>query len=735
MLKRKQGDPSSVFQTLDQILSSVDHVSANEFLESLSNQIEYGLFNELIKAWATTGASGVNNNSFIEETKKLHSLLNVLDDKSLCRSTVTSILRSILDDHMKLFYRSLSSQRQNVVTNALRFYRRIVCYHNGILASDCYESFDISMNVLPKLLAPSQTSGAASTMGTAAGGKKQTIRGSLIQLLLSFLQFGSSHVRSDLLSQKRLMVPLMKGAQYDDSELLFSLVSTLRTSVLTDWNIPRTAKISFFNEWVLSRLLTCYDRNEKQKDGDNKSLAEHVHRMLMDICTIPNLCICFADNGWYHPGTMGGPETTFKVHNRVLLSFLKLLQPLHNEMHKELLLAILNACPELIAHYMTQGTIKFEPKENLRFLSAAHIISSILSTPIPANLRREESEIGSAPPKEVVIENIVPSILVKSSVSHGLAHNSQLIKYYTSSILVSSLLKYKSVKAIYENNGWIADRDNLAEEVYRRLPDLQTIAVLVNGRSSNSLSTLAASKLLSLYEECFSEPALKPKIDIGPALKHLLEERDSRSGLSTIRLKYLLRSAIDREVFSKWWNRAESQKYSLFVMALRFSVSVENAEFADSLTHLLEEVTYPTSLFVGELGTDNSPIRRLVSFMKSVSLHESDNDLVWSVINEAVARCVRSPYKYIDRYRSASTSGEISFSPFMTAVIEQLGFIDSHSSSVSKEAIKVLCGLLRTFCDAGNDRNAVVSLMKAYKPKQANVATALVKFQDELACN
>ncbi|CAJ0748895.1 9316_t:CDS:2, partial [Entrophospora sp. SA101] len=69
----------------------------------------------------------------------------------------------------------------------------------------------------------------------------------------------------------------------------------------------------------------------------NKFITDLVHKFLLSICCTPGVGICFQDEGWYP-----------YVHNRLLSYFIKSLKPTQHLKQQELLLKILETCPELI---------------------------------------------------------------------------------------------------------------------------------------------------------------------------------------------------------------------------------------------------------------------------------------------------------------------------------------------------------------------------------------------------
>lgn len=90
-------------------------------------------------------------------------------------------------------------------------------------------------------------------------------------------------------------------------------------------------------------------------DGDVASTA---HAFLLAICTHPGTGVCFRDRGWYpreqsHEGESEKEgEGGGKIYNPILARFLPFLKPHEDTKQAELAIAVLEACPELVAGWV-----------------------------------------------------------------------------------------------------------------------------------------------------------------------------------------------------------------------------------------------------------------------------------------------------------------------------------------------------------------------------------------------
>lgn len=100
-----------------------------------------------------------------------------------------------------------------------------------------------------------------------------------------------------------------------------------------------------------TQISKLYNRLEDGPQGE-PSLAEIVHHFLLAICTRPGSGVCFKTKGWYPRQTPASEDTSARrpdtVHNRILASFIKSLSPNDDLRQQELVLKILEVCPELV---------------------------------------------------------------------------------------------------------------------------------------------------------------------------------------------------------------------------------------------------------------------------------------------------------------------------------------------------------------------------------------------------
>ncbi|KAK9327984.1 ribosome 60S biogenesis N-terminal-domain-containing protein [Lipomyces starkeyi] len=626
------------------------------------------------------------------------------------------MIRLILDDHLKLIYRALYTQRPSSVIPPLELLREFIEFQEGSFADETYFAFDFSLVVLPKLLVPPKLPNHSATQVAGNGVKngksaQKTIRYYMTELLMAFLTQCSSKARAEFLVQRKLIEHWLKNMSSDDPEQLSKLVHTLYNQAI-DMALPKSAKTSFFTEWVLGRILHVYKIIQSLPTGREPQLKV-TYDMIIDICTRTECGVKFEDSGWYLPGTLDGNEKrkSYRVHNRVLLAFSKMLD-LNNKNQEELLIAIFRSCPEIVAAYTSSSNLRIVSKPTAGFLKWFNQYSKIIALPIPEILIDSNQTLEFPPAVNIAVENILPSPLTRSIFESGLQSCSPLLRYFLLHLQVQSLMKLQKVVTIYDDKGWITGKSELLEEIYRRLPDITNVASLTTGSTAYNF-TLLISKWLRLYVTTFPDISATAKIDLSARMMDIIlqvvpgdRSCDPSFYLSNVpalelEMRNLLVVQSIVPVPAKFWNKPDHRQYSLLTYLIVFATTVRDREIYSEIARVLEKITSSTYLFQRDFPI--SPIHTLIESLKVIMLNsgQQDRKTIWYLINEAIARCLRSPFKYIDQAKQFAGEGYLrrSFSPFLTALIEQWEYLVRSNNQELKATVSVLHAILRIVVD------------------------------------
>ncbi|KAK9322239.1 ribosome 60S biogenesis N-terminal-domain-containing protein [Lipomyces orientalis] len=751
-------DPA--FATLDTILGppgELPQLPEDELPNNglLLTNLESGLSDQLVAAWATLGQTSVTSSSFIDATVRLKKLLNLMSWGRIFKAQGSHIIGLILDDHLKLIYRALHTQRPSSVIPTLQLLREIVSFERGLLADDTYFAFDFSLAVLPKLLVPPKQPRhlSAHIPGAEYSAKRgkstpKSTRYYMIELLMAFWKSCSSNARADFLAHRKLIVPWLKNVATDDPEQLAELLDTLYIQAM-DTTLPKSAKTSFFTDWVLGRILHICKVIHSLPKSHAPRLSV-TFDLIINICTRTDCGVRFDDKGWYLPGALDNNEKrkSHRVHNRVLLAFSKMLDP-NDSNQEQLLMAIFRSCPEIVAAYTSSNSLRIVSKPTAGFLKWFTLCSKIIALPVPEMLIDSSQVLQFPPAVDIVVENILPSPLTRSILESGMQSQSQLIRNFLLNLQVQALLKLQNVVSVYDIHGWISDKSALLEEIYRRLPDITTVACMTTFNTGYDF-TLLVSKWLRLYAATFPDISATARVDLSARMMDIIVHIvPSDMSVETsvylnneialvLEMRNLLFVQSIVPVPAKFWNKPDYRQYSLLTYLMVFATAVRDRDIFAEITGVLEKITSSTYLFQRDFPI--SPIHILIESLKAIMLNSSqqDSQTIWYLINEAIARCLRSPFKYIDQVKQFSREGcpYPSFSPLLAALVEQWEYlVKSNNQQVNGTAF-VLRAILRIvvdFCLSGEDfrisKDLLLHLVMKEKPiEDTNYESEIQKY-------
>ncbi|CAG8516621.1 23336_t:CDS:2, partial [Racocetra persica] len=300
------------------------------------------------------------------------------------RSTGTIIIRNILRNYMKPIIRNLSSDQYPLCQATLRLLI-VINSHDITTTRELQESFPYGLKTLGKLLNIRKNDS-----NDQKSRPKDDIRTLYIRFILTFLTHGDSKVRSCVLETKNFANAIFKGLSGDPYEFVDEVLKTFHDFVIVDNQISRKTKASFFNTGVLNHVNRQYPTDFEPPESD-KVVADVVHKFLLSICCVPGVGICFRDAGWYSCSSQNSINGTgkskdgdkVKLHNIILSSFIKSLKPTQDLKQQELLLKILEACPELIHIIWQDKNISFDPHLSYRWIANMTLLHKIISLPVP----------------------------------------------------------------------------------------------------------------------------------------------------------------------------------------------------------------------------------------------------------------------------------------------------------------------------------------------------------------
>ncbi|RYP16846.1 hypothetical protein DL765_004867 [Monosporascus sp. GIB2] len=640
---------------------------------------------DLMEIWSMASQMG-NENVMSAVAVVLALLLKIISGNVNLIPHGLGICRTLLQKRQQeLIAKNLSADkgRDFIISPTLRLLREAICLDGGALAAPIFRARNNTFKSL------------ARNMGLRFLGegiedpKKPSVRTNAIQFLLSSLRLLHVEAKRDLLLQRDVVAALVRHLRDDPPHLLYAILDTLKACIVLDKKLPKDAKIKLLNSHSLTRIASLYgyshDSAESRGDseGEHPSVEEAAHDFLVAACTDHAAGILRSQHGYYPEGVdpddlllgtnathsvdfgidsipwMNKFDDDVPVRNSLLAEFIQTLRPWSNTKQSELLLAIFEAAPELVAHYFSRKkSFSFEPKLSATWIGYAALLYNVIQTPIPAYFGYPSGYSRAPPPTAIVLGNIIPAPMTLKVMTRCLARALEM--YQEASSSADSL--------------WSEAARRLVDDFYQSIPDIKDIISHYRTISEDDLlQREAASRLLLLYYEVIPQLALRSKFDVSP----------------------MLLASITKVESSKWTGEdsvmALMELEHLCTIA-KYSPDITKVELGDVLYSVAEE---------SQLVESRSRSPGLSPLVAALQNSGDVEPVIWSFLDNCAERCARSPIKYLGMIEEqldkagVAEDEEARCCPLMMTIAEQIPFFVS--SSPGKSSLKALTKLLSEY--------------------------------------
>ncbi|KAF9403252.1 hypothetical protein BGX21_005853 [Mortierella sp. AD011] len=647
---------------------------------------------QLLKIWEWQQQNDVRRieASIVEVLSKLIHQCNT----ALHRTHAIKLTRSILQNQSRMttIYKNLSSGRQNTVQATLRLLTAMNHVHHST-TRELKDGFNFGLKALSKLKNQRRKEGDDTA-------NKTDTRTLYIQFLLAFFVRGDATVKKEVLEMPDLFQAALKDLHNDAFPLIKQVLTVLTNNIVMDNDLPRTAKISFFSTSFLVNQLKLYSRVEPVPNSD-QTIAQVMHGFMMALCTTPGVGICFQDATWYPPSTLkslGSVEKSSEgakhVFNKTLSQLLTHLRPTEHILQQELVVSILTACPELVRPFWQKASMQMEPRLSARWLANMTLLHKVTEIPVP-NLYLQHTGLFAShpPPVSTIIENILPTVANRTILSKGLQHSSMLVRYFTIVELAAAFQKTEqvidvmqsAVKALASNDEemqatndtmdvdetitgtknvdppaqqWASAITLLLAELRRRVPDIQIIISLHNGIQSMAQAEVddeektrldlfnnGILRLIKYYQQFLPQAVSESKFDIGKLIP---------SDFSTVQagtLIHLLELLLALNDF-RWSNKAQDGSSSHLSKLLSLFLTTAHPQIKVLTRRLISKLLGESILFQHDPSEANLWVEAIPISNYGQPALTTDQTRFLHFLDDCVARCLRTPYKYVDQSSS-----------------------------------------------------------------------------------
>lgn len=668
---------------------------------------------DIMETWSYAAHS--NNDNILSAVAVVLALLLKFTSQRLDLTAIgLGLGRTLLQKRQQeLLARNLSADKSKefIISPTLRLLKEVVCFDGGTLAKPVFRARNYTLKAL------------ARNMGIRYLGegledqKRPSARTNAVRLFLSALKFLHAEAKVELLSQKEVPLALTKSLREDPPYLVIEILDTLRSSVVKDEKLSGQVKGKFLNSMTLTRFASLYHyEHDSSSDDVRVTVEDAVHSFLKTACTLSTGGVLRPQSGYYprhiDPDAMSPPSAEdevepgldsitwmnkfrddIPVRNIALADFVKSLKPHSNLKQSELLLAIFEAAPELIAKYfIDKQSFTFEPKLSATWIGYSAFLYKATEQPIPAFFGRKNGYAHIPPPTSIIIDNIIPLPMSQKILVKCLAQKAELIPFIVMRLLVIAMQKLQTALRFHREAAksqnksmWDESARRLIDEFCQRAPGMKEVIACYRGvGDSDLLQREAASRLLRLYYEVIPQVALMAKFDVSPllisAIKTLDEERESDEDrkLRLVELENLLAIA-GYSPGMRWFAKSQGLSVSPFVSLLKVFVAAPTGVSLDGLRNALGSVAEEHQLIHSRSGNSLALLDTLESIKESGETASSD--ALWAFLDNSASRCATAPIKYLEMLQdlgdtppSDEQDGAAIISPFELALVEQLPF-------------------------------------------------------------
>ena len=579
------------FRIFLESISGVDSSSARsrkctillEFLNSDATEDEddqVPSLSGLIQAWSFAAQASIDAQlSGIPDVIAL--LLRTISNLIEFRDFGVRLCKALLQkEQVKLFDRGLTAwkAREHLVAPCLRLLTEIVAFDGGSCARRLYAQRDVTFKRLEAFLGMRQYHD-----------DKAFLRSTAVPYLLANLQFQDKNVKSDILTQSRIVRALFHDIKDDPPDVVVQILKIVKESIVINDALPRASKSRLLTDTTLAQIAAVYQYQDKlDSNRGDSSVVGIAHEFLLSACTTLDQGVLIKQNGWYPP-SVEPAQAELKFHepsyasysidkadanhvgrltvrNTTLASFLQHLRPYGNVHDRELVLAIFESAPELVADYfLKRSSFSFDPKLTATWIGFSSFLFSVIQLDVPNHGRHTEESDHQPPPVSIALESILPQPLSQKSLTKCLNQSSDLMRFFVLRLLIAAFKKLQKVLSMWHTDHddprWKHAAQSLKSRFCQRCPELShVIAAFRSCADTKHMQKEALSRLLSLYYKITPHIALQEKFDISVMLAdELSRNADGDIGgddlhTSSLKLDNLLDIAC-RAPDMNWWQK------------------------------------------------------------------------------------------------------------------------------------------------------------------------------------
>ncbi|CCF55458.1 hypothetical protein KAFR_0A00200 [Kazachstania africana CBS 2517] len=707
---------NGILDSLEAILKTLEDQSESKDFNDIIQFFRKGFSSQIIQSWSYYAETN-NHYKFAQSTNMLYRTLLVLNSDASLIEFGNSMIKLFLSSYTKVFYRGINNSRRQITIPILKLMKEMILFDNSRHIEDFIAYFDLSLSGIPRILTP--TKSELEGLRDKKERQDKSIRCFFLEFWMILIKGTPSLLRKDLLTSNfKIMGAWFKYMDKVDSvETVQETMTVFVDNILKEKLFKKMTKTKILNELALSKIHSFYN-------SQNKELVKKVNDFFVLYGSVPETSVAFPDSCvWYKESPESHVNTgalvkinqkEFQIHNKLLFNMLRMFKPWEDDMQSSTVIKVLAAVPELVAPYCTylSSLGPHDPRVTSYWIGSTLLLGRIIRLDIPEFM--EKIDVDIVPSRDLVIENIFPSILTKSALTKCLQHESLLIRQLCCQLIIFGFQKFEKVLALYDRKGWISAKAILSNSFLENLPDLNVFATALaqvhENNKENKILPLSITMILKYFSTSFPNyfsvtlPSSNIYIDI--------MQMDSLSGLNLAMLDNFLQFQEFNDSQSKWWNSSKGDN-SLFSSLLKFASSSNSSNVTSfKISTLLDRLLHGTAIFSSDLTA--SPIMAIINSLQvimSMTTEEEPVDLkcLWDLLDQSISRCIRAPYKYVDMAQNFEN-----ISPFIMVIAEQWKYVEKKAGEPFDLLSKWICIFLRNMHIIGEPYRSIKKLFSEF---------------------
>ncbi|KIY03823.1 uncharacterized protein Z520_00514 [Fonsecaea multimorphosa CBS 102226] len=631
-------------------------------------------FPDLLSAWSN--ASQSNAEAVLAAIPHcLAQFFETISSHVEFREFGISLCHSLLKrDQLRILDRTLSSPRskEHLITPCLQLLTEIISFDGGALASNVFSRRDFLYRRLDGILSqtPATVAQAASVSASQAA----------LEFVLANLKYLDSASKSEFITHGKTIFFAIRNLSSLPVSVVTNALKSLERSVIGDDTLSRQMKVRAFNSGVLSALGKLYDYKADETSGASGEVRDALQRLLLQVCTTSK-GVLSAQSGWYSTGTnpdvLGEDENMIDlgldspfyfddysekvpVKNGAISAFIQTLRPESDVQQADLIVAIFNAAPELVADYFTKKQKFLAPAgDDPRWRGQFAFLFSVVQLPVPPNCGWDEKLPLTPPPLSIVIESILPRPLERAAIGKCLRMNEDIMTISATRLLTVGFEKLDSVlkvfdKAPAESHLWQQASRKLISLFIERIPPLSdVITTLQTLQDENEQVRTSVLECIAAYHTLLPSITAGSKFDFGVPLSKRLQLLESDAVETEIRDLILAQMAHLVQIAyispaTKWFHKAASEEVSLIVQLLRRCAQDSDKPVTKETLPILKRV-------LSDKGVLNTDVRSMDALMLSLAATKKWQPelATYQFLDNCISRTVQRPVKYLDQLEQA----------------------------------------------------------------------------------